>query len=378
MRPWHSLSALDYAVSANSPLVKTHGFQGSFDPSTIGLSAGFPFDMNQYKRRSAFHIIQAERYDRTRNLWTAEAQGLGTSPGHFGGDVFATVPPGSWARYDGVDFGRGGDHLGVRVYARSANDGATVNFYVNSPVVADSAVLVASVLIAAPPPPPKVLRPGGLTGPQQTLPGFSYFNSTTTGSPTPKGIHSVFMVFEAATHLASTPPRKGNMDAPPPPPVHGIGATIDWFSFTRSTGSFKTDDEGLSTSSGSSSSSSSSSSSTYMHAGKNGTATGPMPALRTLDWIVMCGHLVFCALVGIAAACKAPASGKSASDDYFLAGRSQNCCMVGISLLSGLTSGISLLGSPGWGYHDGIGASIVSIYNPDVCFMQSSPDLINN
>ena len=36
----------------------------------------------------------------------------------------------------------------------------------------------------------------------------------------------------------------------------------------------------------------------------------------------------------------------------------QHCCVVGISLLSGLTSGISLLGSPGWGYHDGIAMMI--------------------
>ena len=85
VRPWHSLTALDYAISPSSALVTTHGFKGSFNPSVIGLSKDFPFDMSNYKRRSAFGIIQAERYDRTRNLWTAEAQGLGTSPAHFGG-----------------------------------------------------------------------------------------------------------------------------------------------------------------------------------------------------------------------------------------------------------------------------------------------------
>jgi hypothetical protein len=149
---------------------------------------------------------------------------------HRTGDVFAPIPSGSWARFDGVDFGRGGDHLTVKVYAKSFNDGATVSFYVNSPAVTDGGVLVASVKIV-PPPPPLTARPGMLTGPQQTLPGFSYFNGTTgAGASTPAGIHSVFMVFEAAKR----PPRTGNAAAPPPPPVHGIGANVDWFSFLRS------------------------------------------------------------------------------------------------------------------------------------------------
>jgi len=38
------------------------------------------------------------------------------------------------------------------------------------------------------------------------------------------------------------------------------------------------------------------------------------------------------------------------TDDFFLAGRSANLLTVAISLISGLTSGISFLGSPGYSY----------------------------
>jgi Na+/proline symporter len=40
-------------------------------------------------------------------------------------------------------------------------------------------------------------------------------------------------------------------------------------------------------------------------------------------------------------------------EGYTLAGRKSNGCLVGVSLLSGLSSGISFLGSPGYAYQDG-------------------------
>lgn len=87
----HSRTFLDYAISPTSSLVTEHGFE-RFDVSQIGLKDSFPFDVSKFKRRDAFGIIQAERYDRTRNLWTMEAQGLGSgTSSHFQKDPSYTV-----------------------------------------------------------------------------------------------------------------------------------------------------------------------------------------------------------------------------------------------------------------------------------------------
>ncbi len=45
----------------------------------------------------------------------------------------------------------------------------------------------------------------------------------------------------------------------------------------------------------------------------------------------------------------------NAADTYFLAGRGANNIIVAISLLSGLTSGVSFLGVPAYGYENGVG-----------------------
>ena len=85
--------------------------RGSFDVRSIGLTSAFPFAgwEDEHKRRDAQGVIQAERYDRASNLWTAEAQGLGSGTSlHFARDPAYSVPRGSWARFDGVDFGAGG------------------------------------------------------------------------------------------------------------------------------------------------------------------------------------------------------------------------------------------------------------------------------
>ena len=78
-RPWHSRTYEDYAIAPDSELVTKHGFTGAFNVSEIGLTSEFVFEgwETEYKRRDALSPIQAERYDRTSNLWTLIAQGLG-------------------------------------------------------------------------------------------------------------------------------------------------------------------------------------------------------------------------------------------------------------------------------------------------------------
>ena len=75
-RPWHSRTYEDYAIAPDSKLVTKHGFTGAFDVSEIGLTSEFVFEgwEAEYKRRDALSPIQAERYDRTSNLWTMIAQ----------------------------------------------------------------------------------------------------------------------------------------------------------------------------------------------------------------------------------------------------------------------------------------------------------------
>ena len=75
-RPWHSRTYEDYAIAPDSELVTKHGFTGAFNVSEIGLTSDFIFAdwETEYKRRDAHSRIQAERYDRTSNLWTMIAQ----------------------------------------------------------------------------------------------------------------------------------------------------------------------------------------------------------------------------------------------------------------------------------------------------------------
>ena len=51
----------------------------------------------------------------------------------------------------------------------------------------------------------------------------------------------------------------------------------------------------------------------------------------------------------------APISGLQSGDDAMLAGRSMSGWTIALSLISGLTSGISYLGFPGYVLEDGIG-----------------------
>ena len=276
-RPWHSRTALDYNIPPTSPLVTQHGFGGSFDPRRIGLGGmpgdGFRFDLAPFKRRSAYGRIDAERYDRTKNLWTVEGQALGTSPHHFNNEVFEGIPPGSWARFDKVDFGpargaggavgavgavvaaavasvrpgEGADansvakdsRVGVRVYARSEFDGATVRFQLDSPGA--SGRLIDTVVIGTGTAAVNSTGSGGGSGGnsggvrvadiEPSLSGFTMFEGTGGGKGVrPVGVVTVFMVFE------EQPPGRGSRGRDEGSTVHRsthqmIGGAVDYFTF---------------------------------------------------------------------------------------------------------------------------------------------------
>ena len=117
---WHSKTALDYQLDPTSAAAKT-GL--GIDVTRIGQIA----NRVTYPLRHGFEKIQAEQYERTRGLWTTIATGLGS-----GANMITYLPPfrpgpgqvmsyhalpiavdvGSWARYDGVDFG---DHQDMAV-----------------------------------------------------------------------------------------------------------------------------------------------------------------------------------------------------------------------------------------------------------------------
>ena len=57
---------------------------------------------------------------------------------------------------------------------------------------------------------------------------------------------------------------------------------------------------------------------------------------------------------------EAPLRNNEAANDYFLAGRSANNTVVAISLVSGLTSGISFIGTPAYAYSNGAGVLTIA------------------
>ena len=155
--------------------------------SAIGLTPQYLFKdwQVQYKRRDAYFpaLIQAECYDRTSNLWTLQAQGLGTgTTTHFQKDTSYSIPAGSWARFDGIDFGKGGQRLSVILMAAGQGDGASIRFQLESPD--DSGKLLASVLISA-------------------NTAYAQYNGSSGDVAAPAGVHPVFMVFD---HPATPPP----------------------------------------------------------------------------------------------------------------------------------------------------------------------------
>jgi sodium-coupled monocarboxylate transporter 8/12 len=81
-------------------------------------------------------------------------------------------------------------------------------------------------------------------------------------------------------------------------------------------------------------------------------------AIGTIDYVFLALYMLFSLAVGLRANAN---KGKDEKDkdaneeasDLFLAGKNANWCITGVSLVSGLTSGISFLGAPGFGYKAG-------------------------
>ena len=232
-RPFHSRTHLDYAVAKSSKIVSEGGYQGSFDVTKIGLLPSFTHDLSAFKRRDAYGIMQAERYDRACDLWTfvGPSSGGGVQAGgglgsgtvsadrppahgqlstaayhacgaplidvlisqgiHFQRDPAYSVPPGSWARFDGVDFGAGGKPLAVQARALGQHGGARVLFKLRSPDA--SGVILAELNVSA--------LPG--VGREPGTAQFKLMRGAAGDFPAPQGVHPVFMVFEA---LAPAPP----------------------------------------------------------------------------------------------------------------------------------------------------------------------------
>ena len=194
--PWHSRTHLDYAVDPRSDLVTEHGFRGSFDVRKIGLVAGqFTFDLAAYKRRDSGGRVQAEEYDRSENLYTTQALGIGTG---ITADFPDGVPPGSWARFDGVDFGGNPAATALRVVVKATafDDGVVIRFQLGSPDA--SGRLLSEVAVPA---------AGGAAALTTTLPaGYAVYNGSVCPGPAPTGIHPVFMVFRGLPKPKPTPP----------------------------------------------------------------------------------------------------------------------------------------------------------------------------
>ena len=72
--------------------------------------------------------------------------------------------------------------------------------------------------------------------------------------------------------------------------------------------------------------------------------------LKAADWAVIAVHLVLTIAVGVSVALT------NKSKDKMLAGRSMNGFVIGLSMLSGLCSGISYIGVPGYAVGDGVGS----------------------
>jgi hypothetical protein len=88
----------------------------------------------------------------------------------------------------------------------------------------------------------------------------------------------------------------------------------------------------------------------------DGSASGGSHLALTLpDWVVLACHLTLTLLVGCFVT-----SRKQSGDDAMLAGRSMSGVTIALSLISGLTSGISYLGFPGYILEDGVGQGCVT------------------
>jgi hypothetical protein len=205
---WYRRTHLDYGIALDSPLRQgVNGFKGlsPADLRLIGIDrVRFPFDLTEYKRRDARYRLQAENYDRTKGLWTMQAKGIGTTPTHFESvEPKDLTAPGSWARYDNIDFTHMQTfHVNVQMRALAMAGGATVLFLLGSPEVPanwqSSSRLLSSVQVPS-------VDEGFDSAPPSSSSSFSEWpllNGTAGPAVAPDGTASVFMVF---THTLAAP-----------------------------------------------------------------------------------------------------------------------------------------------------------------------------
>jgi hypothetical protein len=215
---WHSRTALDYGVATDSPLRQgANGFEGLTpeDVQLIGLDqTQFPFDLSEYKKKDARDRLQAENYDRTKGLWTMQANGLGTTLSHFEKvEPKDLTAPGSWARYDAIDFSHmKTSQVNVQVRAQPMAGGATVLFLLGSPEVPpdwrSSSRLLASVQV------PSIDAFDSAVSSSASSSEWPLLNGTAGPAIAPDGTASVFMVFVhkvAAPTPAPSPPHEDDM-----------------------------------------------------------------------------------------------------------------------------------------------------------------------
>ena len=139
-----------------------------------------------------------------RSIFRFTTQGLGIGTG-VPGDFRNGVPPGSWARFDGVDFGDtatavASRTLRVAVKATPLDDGVKIRFQLGSPDA--SGQLLSEVVLPA-----TGAATSGAALPTTTLPvGYTVFTGSPFRGPAPSGVHTVFMVFETLPKPAPSPP----------------------------------------------------------------------------------------------------------------------------------------------------------------------------
>lgn len=72
---------------------------------------------------------------------------------------------------------------------------------------------------------------------------------------------------------------------------------------------------------------------------------------KTVDWVILITYIIVCLAIGIYTG---KSGSKNNAEEYLLAGKEKHFAIVAISLVSGLTSGISFLGSPAYSYTHGL------------------------
>lgn len=113
-KPDWDMTFRDYTLAADSPARKI-GYR-DINVSTIGLRTDFPFDVGAVTRRKATGKLQAEDYQRMHGLRTAAGTGI------------YQTGPGSWAKYENIDFGDGVSEAMFQLEAPVAGASARTTF----------------------------------------------------------------------------------------------------------------------------------------------------------------------------------------------------------------------------------------------------------